>query len=94
VWCPSCLRPDEPHRTLYDSIALALATWPALLLYPMILTAPMVVYLAIRHWKTPSSLIPRSKWRFVGALIMASLQFALIAFFVISIMIALQRNRR
>ena len=102
VWCPACLQLDQPnsgakalktHRTLYDSIALSLSTWPALFFfYPSILTAPMVVYLAIRHWKTPSSLIPRNKWRFVVALIISSLQLAILALAVISIVITTRRK--
>jgi hypothetical protein len=103
VWCPACLELDKPaprlstlekHRTLYDSIVLGLATWPALLLfYPSIITAPAVVYLAIRHWKTPSSLVPRNKWRFVVALILAGLQLVLIAFFVVSIIVAVRSRK-
>jgi hypothetical protein len=102
VWCPACLELDKPaprlsalekRRTLYDSIALALATWPAVLMFsPSVITAPMVVYLAIRHWKTPSSLVPRSKWRFVVALIVAGLELGLIVFVVVSI-VAAARSR-
>ena len=68
---------------LFDSIALALAVLPALFVYPAILTGPAVFYLAIRYWKRPSSIIPRSKWRFVVALLFASAElgmFALVIF--------------
>lgn len=103
IWCPGCLQLDQPdsrlktletHRTLYDSIALGLSTWTALLFYLSIFTAPMVAYLAIRHWKTPSSIIPRNKWRFIVALIIASLQFAIVVLLVISVVIATQRKIR
>lgn len=87
IWCPSCLIPAnasgpiqalEKRRTLFDSIALALATLPALLLfYPSIFTAPVIIYLAIRYWKKPSSIIPRGKWRFVVALLVAILELGL-----------------
>jgi hypothetical protein len=89
VWCPSCLIPAnadgpiealEKRRTLFDSIALALATLPALLFfYPSIFTAPAIVYLAIRYWEKPSSIIPRGKWRFVFALIVATLELGAVA---------------
>ena len=41
-----------------------------------IFTAPVVIYLTIRHWNSPSSIIPRTKIRFVLAFIIASLQIA------------------
>ncbi|MGH9620733.1 MAG: hypothetical protein ACRD45_13660 [Bryobacteraceae bacterium] len=93
IWCPACLeskqgaarlRALEKRRTLYDSVALALSIWPAVLLYPVIVTAPTAIYLAIRHWKTPSSLIPRKKWRFAAALTIACVELALIALLVVA----------
>lgn len=63
--CPKCLtRPDaktaqadplQPESTRYDSIAFHLALWPLLLAfmclpYVMLITAPVVLYLAIRYW--------------------------------------------
>lgn len=74
--CPQCLESGkrkgklgqiESHRTLYDSMALALATYPLLIFYFTVITAPMALYLTIRHWNAPSSVIPRGKWRFVVA---------------------------
>lgn len=98
TWCPSCLHPGEAappiqalekRRTLYDSIALALATFPVLLFfYPSILTAPAVVYLAIRYWKKPSSIVPRGKWRFVVALIVVVVEIGFIAFGVFAVIMA------
>ncbi len=89
IWCPSCLvsgdsggpiQALQKQRTLFDSIALALATLPFLLFfYPSIVSAPVVVYLAIRYWKRPSSIIPRGKWRFVLALVIVLLEMSFIA---------------
>jgi hypothetical protein len=71
--CASCLETGqekgkiknlENHRKLHDSIALHLAVLP-------IVTAPVAFYLAIRHWKTPSSVIPRSKIRQILALLIS-----------------------
>ncbi len=87
TWCPVCLLDQHSeaaeslvrNRTLFDSIALALATLPMLVfLYPSLLTWPIVMYLGIRHWKTPSSLVPRNKWRMVLALSVASVQMLLL----------------
>ncbi len=99
VWCPACLRLDTPRkrppvlereRTLYDSIALAISTLPVLLFYPIFLTPPLVVYLAARYWKAPSSLIPRNKWRFVLALCFAALELCLVALLVVGFVMALR----
>ena len=81
--CPVCLETGrkkgklknlQNHRTLYDNLALALAIFPLLIFYFTIVTAPMALYLAIRHWNTPSSIIPRSKIRFIMAIAVASLE--------------------
>ncbi len=100
IWCPACLQLDKPQpklkllerqRTLYDSIALALATVPALLFYPVFVTWPIVIYLSIRYWKAPSSIVPRTKWRFVVALILAGAEMCLLVLVIIAI-VAFQRR--
>jgi hypothetical protein len=35
-----------------------------------------VIYLTVRHWKSPSSIIARSKIRFILAFIIAGVQIA------------------
>ena len=77
--CPACLekgksngkiRNLETHRTCYDTIALLVATIPVLFIFfPWftIFTAPLAIYLTVRHWKTPTSIIPRTKIRFILA---------------------------
>lgn len=102
VWCPSCLisgdsgnqiQAIEKQRTLFDSIALALAIWPvALFLYPSIFTSPVVVYLSIRYWKKPTSIIPRSKWRFVAALVIALLELGIIVALIIVFLVSLGKT--
>ncbi len=64
----------ETSRMLYDRVALSLALYPMLLFYLTILTAPIVVYVCIRYWKAPTSLLPRTKIRFIIALLIAILQ--------------------
>lgn len=79
----------ENRRTLYDSLALSLAVYPVVILpliYFTFMTAPAAIYLSIRYWKAPSSVIPRGKWRFVVAILVALAQLAgwaaLITYFV------------
>lgn len=83
--CPNCLDTGkkrgkitslENHRTLYDSMALTLAVLPILTIFGscfVIVTSPVAIYLAIRHWNTPTSVVRRSKWRFVAAIIFGAL---------------------
>ena len=84
-YCPNCLEAGkskgkikslENQRTLYDSIAIVLAVAPLLIFYFTIITAPMTLYVAIRYWKAPMSILRRSKFRFVIAIILALLQIA------------------
>jgi hypothetical protein len=83
--CPTCIETGkskgkikslENHRTLYDSIALALAIYPLLIFYFTIITAPLALYLAIRCWNMPASLVRRTKVRCVLAMVLATLQIA------------------
>lgn len=87
-FCPTCLETGkkkgkikrlENERTLYDSIALALATYPLVLfvgVYFTCITAPMAVYFAVRYWNAPRSIVHRTRWRLVFALGFAGLQIA------------------
>ena len=81
--CPACLEVGkkkgkikslENHRVLYDSTALALAVYPLLIFYLTLFTAPMALYLAVRHWNTPTSIIHRTKIRLVFAIVLATLE--------------------
>jgi hypothetical protein len=81
--CPICLEKGktnqkiqnlENHRTCYDTIALLLATVSILIYWFTIFTAPIVIYLTLRHWKSPSSIIPRTKVRFLLASFIAGIQ--------------------
>jgi hypothetical protein len=101
IWCPACLQLDTPasrpqvverSRTLYDSIALSLSTWALLFFYPLFFAPPIVFYLAIHYWKAPSSLIPRSKWRFIAALCFASLELCVASFVIFGMYMAFHRR--
>jgi hypothetical protein len=82
-FCPTCLETGktkgkiknlENQRTLYDSIALSLAILPLLIYYFTLVTAPMALFVAIRYWKAPHSIVRRTKIRFVAAIVLASMQ--------------------
>ncbi len=81
--CPACLEKGktkrkiknlENHRVCYDTIALSIALVSMLLIWPTILSAPVVLFMVIRYWGAPGSIIPRSKIRFVLAFGIAGLQ--------------------
>lgn len=82
-FCPACLETGkmkgkikslDNQRTFYDSIALALAIYPMLIFYFTIFTAPMALYVAIRYWKAPQSILRRTRVRAVAAITIALLQ--------------------
>lgn len=84
-FCPACLETGktkgkiknlENQRTLYDGIALSLAVYPLLIFYFTLITAPMTLFVAIRFWRSPLSIVRPGKIRFVVAIILALLQIA------------------
>ncbi len=87
-FCPACLEVGkskgkiqalENQRTSYDSIAFALAVLPVVTLvfwFLTFLTAPLALFVAIRYWKAPLSIVRRSKIRFVLAIVAAVVQIA------------------
>jgi hypothetical protein len=88
VWCPECIEAArtrkrvvnlESQRTLHDSIALAVATWPILLFfYPSLITAPAALFFSIFYWKRPTSIVRRHpKFRLVLAIIFSLIQIGL-----------------
>jgi hypothetical protein len=81
--CPACLEKGktqrkiknlENHRVCYDTVALLIALISSLFIWPTILSAPIVLFMVIRYWNAPGSIIPRSKIRFVLAFGIAGLQ--------------------
>lgn len=82
-FCPACLESGkskgkikalENTRMRYDTLALGLAVLPLLIFYFTIITAPMALFIAIRHWKTPRSIVKPSRWRLVVAIVIALAQ--------------------
>jgi hypothetical protein len=66
----------EGSRFLYDALALYLAFLPILFIFITLVTAPAAVYVVVRYWKTPTSVLPRTRYRFVVALLIAVVQIA------------------
>jgi hypothetical protein len=90
-FCPSCLEAGrtkrkiknlEKSRTLYDSIALSLTIYPMLCFYPSFICAPIAVYVAVRYWNTPLSIVRRTKLRYILALTLATLEILACAAFI------------
>lgn len=84
-WCPRCIQASsqkgrlahlDASRALHDNTALALAILPVLLIWPTIITAPVTLYLVVRYWRAPSSILPRTKIRFLVAALLALAQIA------------------
>jgi len=83
--CPSCIdkgRHNEEieqlvtRRTLHDSLALSMAILPMLFFFVTVVTAPIAIYIAIHNWKRPGSILPRSRVRYVLAIVIALAQIA------------------
>jgi hypothetical protein len=81
--CPSCIETGlkkrkmpnlENRRVLYDDIAVALSIIPMIFFWPTIVTAPASIYISLCYWKSPTSIIPRSKVRFIIAILISLLQ--------------------
>jgi hypothetical protein len=76
VLCPACIVAGEKTtrglkttdrlergRQLFDSLALIVATLPALTISFSIVGGPVAAYLALRYWKKPTSIVRRYQWR-------------------------------
>jgi hypothetical protein len=76
-YCPTCLEarddrrklPDN-RRVLYENIALLLALLPVIVWPFTIITAPAAIFMVVKAWKQPGSIVPR--WRKVPLIIAAT----------------------
>jgi uncharacterized paraquat-inducible protein A len=96
--CPRCFEKTEtvePRRVMHDSMALALSTLPALLFWPALIGAPWALFLVVRRWNTPLSIVPRTKIRFILAALFSLSEIAFVIFAVYMItQVALKVPRR
>lgn len=53
----------ERSRTRYDNIALSLVTLPVLFGCAVVLSAPAALFVVVRYWNAPVSLVHRTRWR-------------------------------
>lgn len=96
VRCPACAAggvavprntQEVTRRTLYDSIALTIPL-AALIMWPLtIIAAPASLVVSIAKWRQPLSLVRRSRWRFVLAIL---IDLAQIAFWILIIVLMLR----
>jgi hypothetical protein len=47
---------------------------PALLLWPSVIGAPMALYAAIRYWRAPAGILPRTRIRYYLGITLAGVQ--------------------
>jgi LSD1 subclass zinc finger protein len=83
--CPSCIDKGRlgegieqlvTQRTLKDSLALSVAILPMVFFPVTLVSAPIAIFIAIRFWGRPGSILPRTKIRFVSAILIALAQIA------------------
>ncbi|NCC51576.1 MAG: hypothetical protein EOM20_10205 [Spartobacteria bacterium] len=89
--CPQCIQTGVKKNkietlnreiTAYDNMALALALYPVLFWMITCITAPAALFVVARYWNRKTSIVPRGKYRFVAAAIIALLQIAGWIFFI------------
>ena len=85
--CPACMEAGaeskqignlENQRILYDKIAMYLALIPFTVVFwfAAFITAPAALFVVIRYWKEPNSLVSGSRVRKVVAFLLALIQVA------------------
>jgi hypothetical protein len=95
--CPRCFASHETvetRRPMYDTMALALSTLPALLFWPALFGAPWALFIVFRRWNGPSSIVPRTKIRFILAALFALVEISFIAFVIYMAFIGFQAGVR
>jgi hypothetical protein len=99
--CPVCFEKGsqkgklerlQNRRILYDELALFLAIIPVLFFCVTILTAPAALFVSIRYWKAPLSIVRKSRWRFVAAAVFSGLELLLWGVYAIFIFGALSQQ--
>lgn len=86
--CPACMEkgadsvaelPTANEYTYYDNVALLLAFFPIVTVifwFASLVTAPLALFVVVRYWKKPLSTMPRRRWRYVLAALVALAQMA------------------
>ena len=101
--CPRCfesgvsahkIQTAEPRRAMHDTTALALATLPFLLIWPALIAAPWSLVIVVSRWNAPSSVVPRTKIRFILAALFAVAEIGFIVFVIYMMTKVNLRGRR
>ncbi len=91
--CPNCLESGrkkgklkhlDKERVLYDNITLRVVLYSVLFWFLSFITAPVAIVLSIRYWNKPTSLLPRTKGRFILTIIIAVAQIGFWAWFILA----------
>lgn len=82
--CPICLQDGvaaksdtvlDNRRVLYDSIVLGVSiVGPLMFIWPSLITGPLTIILALWFWKRPRSIVPRTRIRFIVAILFGLVQ--------------------
>jgi hypothetical protein len=83
--CPACLSLTQsaaadahiPRRTRYDRLALLCILLSPLVYCLSFVNAGVALFLCVRYWKRPLSILPRNRWRFVVSGVLAVALLAL-----------------
>jgi len=95
--CPQCFQSGAASekiqnvvtsRTMYDSIAIALVTWPIVFWPVMLVSAPAALFVIFRRWRAPGSIVPRTRARFYIAGLLALAEIAGVLFLIGTIFFA------
>ena len=84
----------DGRHILYDSIALQLSIWPVFTFWMPVVTAPAGLFVAIRHWRTTMSVLPRSRVRLWLAVILSTIQIVAFAGLIIAFIWFLPQARQ
>jgi hypothetical protein len=61
-------------------------------LWPVLLTAPCALFVAIFYWRRPTSITRRYKWRFVVAIVLALLEVVFLGMVLVSLFWAFRQR--
>jgi hypothetical protein len=75
-------------------VALALATLPFLLIWPALIGAPWSLVIVATRWNAPSSVVPRTKIRFILAVLFALAEIGFMVFVIYMMTKVNLRGRR
>ena len=64
----------ENHRVCYDKVAFYIALFSMLLSWLPLPTAPLVLFMTVRYWKAPRSIVSRTRIWWIAAAGLAGIQ--------------------